>query len=111
MGYKFQLKKQEREKLLREKMKAQLLVMDAPLLQSGDDISITYTCEIHKRHLKTIKIGITGLLIEERGKIAFWNTVRLGHLCADDTPELLEYLDERSEEHTSELQSRFGISY
>jgi hypothetical protein len=93
MGYKYQLKKQEREKLLREKQKDKLLVIDTPLFTNGDGkIGITYTCQLQKRYIRTVQKGMDGILMAENARVIFWNTVKLGTMCADDTPELLACL-------------------
>src|SRR6266516_7157951 len=88
MGYKFQLKKQEREKLLREKSKNELLGgRDDLFVQAPAAFAVTYTCNLRKQALHVIRPGLIGLLVVDNQRIVFWKTETLGYICEDDTPE------------------------
>jgi hypothetical protein len=96
MGYRFKLKKQAREKLLREKRKAELLGSQDNLFAGAPtEYTVTFTCHLRKHSIASLIRGLNGMLIADAGRILFWSQHgTLGHLSEEDTPEVLAILEQ-----------------
>jgi hypothetical protein len=95
MGYRFQLKKAEREKLLREKRKGELLGTVGDLFgQNPEPYSITYSCQIRKQIASLVSSGTIGMLLIDNLRVVFWNKQgTLGEIVPEDVVEISAILE------------------
>lgn len=93
MGYQWKLKKGERERLLREKQKAELVGSQNTLFtRAPAQYAVTFTCHLRKQAFVSPTLGLDGLLIVDNGRIVFWRQGTLGHISEEDAEEVFAIL-------------------
>src|SRR5947207_2044994 len=95
MGYKFKLKKQEREKLLREKCKSDMVQERGGSLfvRVAARYTVTYTCVLRKQMTHLIRKGFVGMLVADGERVVFWDQHgTLGYISKEDTAEVMRLI-------------------